>query len=511
MSVETEVMRPQAFHSFTLPRPAEIRPDIFVHRSEAPKELLAGEADTQGWDTASAVRLSQVNEALERTGVSPPRFNAAVTSNWSIDGTFGPWRMTRGGSGSIVFLKTPIPAATMSFAGTTTTITGASATIQVKLKYLPQPEGEVPSNPSAGDKNNLSGDAQSRSEDDPAVVVQRIDYGSSKIDAMEKALFQSAIAAWYNQNLGQFTYVFAVVALNRVSDSPQFQWLAPTYTSYAYYDGSSTDPSEDAAYFGALTMNGRDPVGLANQLPASAIPAGQGAAMLIGMRLYMENMVLPGVQAAFPGSSVTDFKIGNANTSVQLARNLDMEKIKVGLVWYQPTAEDFTLQVIGDEIQTRSKIHVPISPGIDAYVLTESYYRIQLVTKDDGTQTIGWVESRPAKRDHYYTKETWVVITEVIVGIIGAVATFAAGKILTGVLRVVVMIIIIVIAGLAAATPELIARAISDGAAKALPSMKTMLTELLTPIEWPTTTGFTLMRAELNGSLQLSGNFTTST
>lgn len=509
MSARATVMRPQTFRNFVLPRPRDITPAVFVPRHEMSKEVLASEADTQGWDAASAVRLSQVNQALARTGVSPESFNEAMSADWTINGTFGPWRMTRGGSGSIVFLRTPIPSGAMTFLGKTTPITGATATIQVKLNYLPQREDEVPPNPKAGDKNNLVTDPQARSADDPAVVIQRIDYGTSPIDEMGKALFQSALAKWYNANLEQFNYVFAVVSLNRVASAPQFQWLAPTYTSYAYYDGPRDDPSEDVAYFGALTMNGRRPDGLANQLPASAIPDGQGAALLIGTRLFMENMVLPGVQAAFPGSSSSDFKISNGNTSVQLARNLDMAKVRVGLIDYQPTAEEFTLQIIGDEIQTRSKIHVPISPGIDAYILTESYYRITLVNKPEGGQTISWVESRPAKKDHYYTKATWVTITEVIVSIIGAVAALVAGAILTGVLRVVVVIIILIIAGIAAATPEIIARAISDGAAKALPSIEAMLAELLAPIEWPDTTGFVLGKVELNGSLQLSGNFTT--
>lgn len=507
MSATADIIHPQTFRTFKLPQASALMPSFFVPRHEMPKEVLAAEADTQGWDSASAVRLSQVNRALEATGVSPPGFNLAMTDTWSINGTFGPWRMTRGGSGSIVFLRTPIPEATLAFSGTNTPIEGATATIAVKLKYLPQPEGEIP-DPTGGDKNNLLSDSSGRSADDPAVVVQRIDYGTKPVGDMEKALFQSAIAKWFNANLGQFNYVFAVVALNQVATAPQFQWLKPTYTGYAYYDGPSTDPSEDAAYFGALTMNGRSPDGLANQLPAGAIPAGQGAALLIGRRLFMQNMVLPGVQAGFPGSTTTDFTLTNDNSTIQLARQLNMDKVRVGAIDYQPTAQEFTLQIIGDEIQTRSKIHIPISPGIDAYVLNESYYRMELVDKKDGTQTIGWVQSRDPVSDHYYTKEAWVTITEVIVSIIGAIAAIVAGAVLQGVLRVVVVIIILVIAGIAAATPELIAKAISDGAAAALPSLNTMLAEMLAPIEWPNTTGFELAQVELNGALQLSGSFT---
>lgn len=507
MSNKANVKRARSFRNFAVPKSHLLAPRVFTPRHAMPKEALAAEADTQGWDTASVMRLTQVNFALEKTGVSPAGFNEAVSDTWAINGSFGPWRMSRGGSGSIVFLRTPIPTAAMVFMGDTTEIEGATAYIQVKLNYLPHPQTEDP-DPAKGDANDLQTNANARSADDPAVVVHTIDYGSKPIGDMEKALFQSALAKWFNANLAQFNYVFAIVSLNQAASAPQFQWLKPTYTSYAYYDGSRDDPSDDAAYFGALTMNGgRSPSGLANQLPASAIPQGQGGALLIGMRLFLENMVLPGVKAAFPNSSSSDFMITNDNTSIQLTRNLPMEKVKVGAIWYEPMAQDFTLQIIGDEIQTRTKVHVPISPGIDAYVLTENYYRITLVDKNDGTQTLSWVESRPAKKEHYYTKEPWVTITEVIVSIIGAIAALVAGAVLSGVLRVVVVIIILVVAGIAAATPELIARTISDGAAKALPSINQMLAEMLGPIEWPAVAQFKLASAELNGSLQLSGSF----
>ncbi len=501
--------RPSTFRTFKLPGADALTPQVFVRRHELPKELLAAEADTQGWDAASAVRLSQVNEALAKTGVSPAVFQASISDTWTTEGNFGPWRMTRGGSGSIVFLRTPITSAAMKSPMGNMTMQNGWATIQVKLNYLPHFNDTDP-DPTKGDRNDLLTDTNNRSADDPAVVVQQINFGDKPVPEELKALFQAIMAKWYNANLNLFNYVFAVVSLNQVASAPQFQWLKPTYTSYAYYDGPRDDPSEDVAYFGVLTMNGRSPDGLANQLPASAIPPGQGAALLIGMRLVLENMILPGVQGAFPGSTPSDFTLTNGNTSIQLKNDLAMNSVRVGLIDYYPVAQEFILQIVGDEIQTRSKIHVPISPGIDAYVTTETWYRVTLVTKDDGTQTLSWVESRPAKKDHYYTKETWVVITEVIVSVIGAVAALVAGALLSGIVRVVVIIIIGIVAGIAAATPELVARIIADGAAKALPPIEHMLSELMEPVEWPATTGFVLTQAELNGSLQLSGSFATS-
>ncbi|MEN8130144.1 MAG: TULIP family P47-like protein [Pseudomonadota bacterium] len=496
---------PQTFRKTILPDVSKIQPSIFVPRHELAPEVLAAEANTQGWDTASAVRLTQVNAALTKSDVSPKSFSYEVSKDWTANGDFGPWTMSRGGSGSIVFLKVPITKASMTASSKKLDIVDGYVTIQVKLNYLPQPEGK---DADKGVPNDLVTDFKERSPEDPAVVIQNINYGSATPPPDLQALFYFIIDLWFNDNLKLFNYVFAVVSLNQVSKSKQFDWLKPTYTSYAYYDGDKDTPSEDEGYFGVLNMtNGKAPSGLANQLPASAIPPDQGAALLIGNNLFLENMILPAVQGAFPDASASDFTITNDFSSVELKQPLDIDQVKVGLIWYQPTVTSMILQIVGDEIQTRMSVHVPISPGIDSYVTMETWNRLELVTKPDGTQTIGWVESREPIKNSYYTKSVGVIVTEVIVAIIGAVAVGVAGKLLTGIVRVVVIIIIGIIAGLAAATPTLIAETISKGAANALPPINVMLTEFTDPIEWPDATGFILSSVQLNGSLQLSGNF----
>lgn len=506
MPYDRELIRPHTFRNFKLPPIDVLQSPRFVMRAHQPKELLAAEADTQGWDAASAVRLSQVNAALQ-TGLYPTSFNASVSKDWIVSGQFGQWKMSRGGSGSIVFMKIPLVTATMNAFGKTLNVANGAIAIQVKLNYLPQP---TDIDDPAGVPNDLITDANERSAEDPAVVVQAIDYGSAKPPMDQQALFSSIMSLWFNDNIKLFTYVFATVSLNQVAESQQFSWLKPTYTSYAYYDGDSTVPGEDEAYFGVLNMtNGKPPTGLANQLPAAAIPKDMGASLLIGNRLFLENMVLPAMRAAFPRATTSDFTLTNDNTSIQMKNNLDLEKVKVGAIEYQPTATSMIMQIVGDEIQTRMTVHIPISPGIDSYVVSETWYRLELVTKPDGRQTIGWVESRPAIKDSYYKKAEWVIITEIVVSIIGAVAAIVGGAVLSGVTRVIVVIIIGIVAGLAAATPTLIAQTISEGAAKALPPLNVMLKELTEPVEWPDTSGFTLAQVQLNGSMQLSGSFQT--
>ena len=173
---------PSTFNTFVLPKLDDVRPDVFVRRDQLPAALLAAEADTLGWDSVNAITLSKVNEALSARGRYPKSFDSTIQPGWTLDGTFGTWRLVRGGSGSIVFLRTPLLTAHMTFTGSPDlSFADGWATVAIKLQYLPQPRSADPASgddPVPGNTEYLVADAHARSEDDPAAVIQAIDYGS---------------------------------------------------------------------------------------------------------------------------------------------------------------------------------------------------------------------------------------------------------------------------------------------------------------------------------------------
>lgn len=498
-----------SFRSFVAPRLADIEPEFFMPRHLLPEVALAPEATTLGWDTVNAIRLPLVNKTLLESKLYPKTFNKDMGNGWTLQGGFSAWSVQTGGSGAIVFMRTPVQNVKMTFTGSPDLeFTDGYVAISIKLEYLPQPPATAAaaarSSQENGDPQYLTRNAEARSADDPAVVIQNVNYGGHAPDPMMDALFRGSMGKWFNDNLDQFTYVFTVVNINAMAAQAAFQWLKPTYTSYAYFNGAD----ENSSYFGILNMTkNNSPEGLTNQLPPSAIPDGKNASLLIANNSFLKEMVLPGLPKAFTHAAEEDFQVVNKETMIENTREIQMDDVKVDGINYTPYLLEFKFQIVGDEIQVNSKTKVTISPGIHTYVISTNFYRLTLVDKPEGGQTIDYVESRAAKSDSWYEKEDWVVITEIIVGIIGAVATIVGGAVVkTLVRRIIAVIIIAIVAGLAAALPELIARILAGKTAEALPAIGPMVTEATGDIEWPKSSGFTLQSAELNGSLQLGGD-----
>lgn len=501
---------PSAFATADIPRYADARPDIFVHRDEIPGALLAAEADTLGWDCVNAIRLPQVNAAMVAAGASPTTFDTTIQPGWTLSGTFGAWQLARGGSGAIVFLRTPLTTAHMAFTGSPDLdLTGGRATVAIKLQYLPQPPAPAPAALSAagdehGTEQYLASDVEARSEDDPAVVIQSIDYGSATPTELQRALFSAALADWFNANLDKFTYVFSVVNLNAQAAKEQFQWLKPTYTSYAYFNGATDDQS----YFGVLNMtSGRVPEGLTNQLPPSAIPADSQGSILVSNNLFLRQMILPGLTKSFAKATESDFTINRTGTVIESINSITLDDIKVDASSYTPEMQTFTLQIVGDELQIDTKTKVNISPGIDVFITATEYYGIILVNKPEGGQTLDFKKTREPKRNHWVVTATWITVTEIIIGIAAAIASTVAGKLIqTLARRIIAIVIIALIAGLLAAIPEIIAAVMEGKAAEALPAIGELVMEASSDVAWPGSSGFTLKSAQLNGSLQLGGD-----
>ncbi|NVM97744.1 TULIP family P47-like protein [Arthrobacter sp. SDTb3-6] len=500
------------FHAFVAPAPQNVRPQVFRRREEIPKALLAAEATTYGWDTVNCIKAGIVNDVLEKSGQYPTNLAMVINpdENWRIDTNYGPWQIAPGGSGAILMMHLPLTSATLTAGTENLSFTGGSVKISIKLRYLPQTPPEARKDDQAPvDIEKLLADAQGRSADDPAVVIQRVDYGTAKPSEQLKALFTASVALLLNDNLAKFSHVFAVVNLNQKADVKEFFWLKPTFTSYAYFQGVD----DDSSYFAVLNQTeNRSPEGLTNQVAASAIPAGMNASVLISNTMFMRQFVMPGMPRAFPNADEETFKFITKGQGIESTKPVRLDGVKVAAVTYTPIMTNFRLQVVGDEIQIQTKVTIPISPGIVAYVDATYFYVLGLVKKGDGTMTLGFVQSSNPLVTTWYTVAEWVTITQLIVSIIGAVIGVVAGTLIEKVsVKIIVVVLITIVAGIAAATPAIIADVISNGAASALPAIGPLVDEATGPINWPKSSGFDLKTAELNGALQLGGMLVPST
>ncbi len=503
---------PSTFRSFPIPVPASFRPQVFVPRYAVPKAALAAEATTYGWDSVNCIRLPLVNQVLKDSAAYPKSLSMTLNAdeNWTIQTNYGAWQIAQGGSGSILMMKLPLTSATMTYGDSAVAFQNGYALISLKLRFVPQNPGrftELGQNPV--DIEKLIAEAEARTPDDPAVVVQRINYGGAVITEEQKALFSSSIMLLLNDNISSFAHVFAVVNLNQKAAQDQFYWLKPTYTSYAYFQGLD----EQNSYFAVLNQTlGHSPEGLTNQVAASAIPEGMDASILVSTGMFMQQFVLPGITRAFTNADSETFKLANLDQAIVNTKTVKLDKVKVAASNYTPYMNTFRFQVVGDEVQINTKVSINISPGIDAFVDATYFYTMSLVEKPDGTMTLDMEPSGEPLVNSWYDVSSGIIVTQLIISIIGAVIGAVIGEAIEKVLvKVIVIALITIVAGVIAAIPSLVADVASKGAAEALPSIGPLIDDASAPVEWPKSSGFTLKSAELNGAFQLGGMLAATT
>lgn len=457
--------------------------------------------DTLGWDTVFAVPVKNVNTAFAASRAYPESFDYTLNSpiiNVNIKGKFGAWALTTGGSGGIVRMALPVSSGTFTpVGGQPIDMAGGKVTISVNLVYVPQPQ--IPEN---GTLNALRFNTQSQSGLYPVTVLQ-VELPASS-DPAVLATASAAFETYLNQNLSAFTYVFNTINLNMVADKESFQWLKPTYSSYAYYDAASIDN----AVFGVLCMvQDNEPGTAANQLGPMAIPPESQSGFSVSQPLFMKQMVLPGLPVAFgQNTTADDFKLLAIDTTIIANKQLPTAPVKYGAINYYPKIEQFRLWIDADMVCIYSKVHCHISAGIDAYYEETCYLSLQLVTKEDGTSTLGYVEAAPPNQNHWVDIANWIVITQVLIALLGAVISTIVGVLATTTARIVAACVIAVVMGAAAITASLVATIVGGGVADHLPSVEGLVIDMTNPVSWPDGTTFTPTLAQLNGTFQFGGN-----
>jgi hypothetical protein len=479
---------------------------MFRRRDLMPMDFLDGETSTLGWDTSYAIRLPDVNAAITKAKAWPPTFQIDVDpqADYTLNGHFGPWQVIRGGSGAIAMLAIKIDTGEMTISEGEEIkkypMDGSTAIVSVKLRYASAP---LPHLQSVAERMLLMTNPAARSAADPAVVVHGLEFSKPAPSPYVQALMKAGLDLWLNENIKKFSHIFLIVSLNEtVTDA--FQWLKPTYTSYAYLEGATDENS----FFGALGMTeNRSADGLANQLGPNSVPKASRAGFSIGMSRYLEKVVLPGLIKTFAKATTGSFTLTGNNSVIVNTGAFEVDPIWVNGTQYTPKVELFELQVLAEELQIHTRTKIPISLGIRAIVDSVTYQKIILVNKTDGSgHTLDFKESRPVATNHWIEVDDGVKITQIIVSLVGAVAG-VAGEVFDKIAHVIIAIVIItIVAGVVNLIPDLIAEVAGGDAAKVLPPIGHFATGATDPVKWPDAGQFTLTEAGLNGAFQFGGN-----
>lgn len=475
------------------------------------KLMITESVTTNGWDTMSICRISALNKRIKEKKTYPSDIRVSESQtigqlqiDVELDGTFGAWQIVPGGDGKNIRLRLPLENGDYKGLGASFQLKDIAVEIYVTLNYLPQPDAER-----IKDGNyELYVNTNPLASTTPIAAVTNLDDPSGILDDFNKSILKDLFSKWLNkaENLKSFNTLFSTVIINNMGEkSEEFQWLRATSIGYAYTDG----PTEDSSIFGVLCMTKeRSSVGLPNQLPAVRLENENNAVFLINRVIFVKYQLLPALPMVFEESEEATFEADEAGTKIT-AKNVKIEKVKVGAINYQPIAEEFTITFNETDVHTRVKTHTEISPGIDAYTIIETDQTFKLDYNKDKEPIMVYEMIGGPSTNSYTETAVGIIITEVILGVIAAVATGIAGYLGNKLLALIVGIITaLVVATVSIAIHVIMEKVIAEGIYEKMPSVDPMVKVLSQQVKWPfcEEDAFVLDDIDYLGALIFRGN-----
>lgn len=465
-----------------------------------PFQLLAAGstvASTYGWDTVSAVRVGDMNRTIRESGSSPQGFEQTLDDgSGKVSARFGDWQIDSGGDGRLIHLAIPLLGVNAQF-GTQTWQGDATACVEVQLHFVPH---EVPQADSLSMRHRLMVRARPDAANAPIANALGLEFdeGTQDPGMVFTALIKLALTDWLCANLEQFAHVFATVNIHQVATDDAFHWLKPTYATYVFL----ARPDRDDSIFGILCRTGqRSPDDLIEQISPYAIPEGAQAGFLLSPGRMLGDMMARSLPDVLDGLKLKDIKVDEAQNRLKVTKSVQLKKVKdEDGRELEPVLEQIEVELRERELIMKSTISTKVSPGITSVGESQCFYNIGLVTKPNGSRTLGYRESRkPIKRD-YTRKATGVTILEwmlMIGGIIVGVAMIWNG-----------VGVGLIIAAIAIGGVGLTLRVIEAVHEDDAPAIDLFVAQATDSITWANGSAFRLTSAELNGALQMGGEFT---
>lgn len=329
---------------------------------------------TKGWDTISIVRQDSVNSDLAASWNSlDHEFSYTSDEGYACHGVFDCWSVINGGGGRLLRLRMPIRSGFFEASGTSRSLAGATAIIEVTLSLLPQGNGQVQLKSAflhkAGATQPLQGDEGGWLR---GITLQDPDGSLGPF----ASVVLDCICNYLVEHPRQFTHTFATINFSKAT-APE--WARPRKCTYAYLD------SGFLAIMAVCTE--RDISGLPLDIDVSGISQGGQSSYVLSPRMVLEHLVLPGLLQLYQGATAQDYRFDN--TQMVNIPTLRMKAIKSGAIWYTPVvfAGCNPARMLGDFITVDYQGNCDLHAGID--MKWNGWLRMKLVL--DGN-TINFVK-----------------------------------------------------------------------------------------------------------------------
>lgn len=452
-------------------------------------------AHTYGWDTVSAVRVGDMNEAIALAGTSPPDFAQSV-DGFDVSGRFGDWRIGAGGDGKLVHMLLPLRSVQVVNGARRDVVEEATAEISLRLDFVPHEPERLKGQGAAKLLKLVVATASPK----PVSVIE-IEYPSKPSLTVRTAL-TAALDQWLGANLARFRHVFACVSIENAVADAAFEWLKPSYASYAF---AADDRNPEQSVFAILCMTaGRSPDDLIVQIGPDAIPGGSQAGFLISRIRFVQDMLSPAVRHAYlDRPSDAKKTIVQDEEGISFAGSITLDNIESDGKTYSPTLEKLTAKVHQRSLFMETVTRTWVSPGIWSMTKYGANYRFGLIRNSKQQKTLGYDMIGEADNESWPEHSTGIIIAEIILAIIGVIAGIVLAVSSAGLLSVPAAVLAITIAGaIDIAVSDLVA--CGDG-----PPISLMLANATDAVEWAHGSVFEPDVAGLNGALQFGGTLGT--
>lgn len=455
--------------------------------------------DTGGWDTVSAIHISELNRAIQVSGTSPDGFTKLAQTGVKVTADFGDWKILPDSDGPTLSMELPLSTVVVKEGGQTRRYAQASALVDVHLELLPHDPNDqgnerlhllvVKLKPGRGKKH-------------PATVTKVTIQEQHSIT--DEVYISMALGRWLDANLHSFTQVFATVNIHQIVEQNEaFSWLKPTHVAYAF-GYNALDPEN--SILGVLCQTGgRSADGLIYQVQAETVPAGATAGYVISRARFLRDMLATALPLSFDGLKLSNLKIDKDNSGLEMKKPCQLKNVESDGKTYNPKLTLLDLRLDQTELSLESVTKTRIFPGIFSVCSAIGHYTFGLIVKKDGTKTLGYQETLPFKSENTTEKTKAAKITEIILGIIAAVAglvlmicTVGSGTLLAYALYTALY------GGIATITAMEAVELIREGDG---PPVDALIFNATSAVTWSTGCRFDPTSAGLNGDMLFGGNF----
>lgn len=205
------------------------------------------------WDTVYATSYQQLNEIISKENLFPSLIQQTYSSEdeddpwgdtwkYDFDLSFHDWQATLKGESAYLDFKVMLDQSSnititkndkpVSFEVTDSDTYYIRTQFKLDRVTDEQNSAQDPTGENNGQYFKLVPPTQQKEDVDPVISVPSTKLPED-IPQKQLAIVNSYIQKWFVENLDQMLQVFSYFQLNQTASDETFQWLKPTYTSYA--------------------------------------------------------------------------------------------------------------------------------------------------------------------------------------------------------------------------------------------------------------------------------------